>query len=114
MAKEFQFEEYRKRDSRYKEELAETRERLDEVSDELFALALNVAIAGPWARYNESSPDGNLLRFTPQTLFECPDPAVKAIMHSWEQVNAALEEIDSRLPDRRDRENDRGSADSSR
>lgn len=84
------FEPYRERREKYEELREEYVASLEETSRDLYDKAINLAMNGAWASWDEEQPIGTRLEFTPEMLFDCPDTRVRRIMALWETIMNVL------------------------
>ncbi len=82
----FSFDDYRKKFQHYDEVENGVEERMAEIGLEVFGLALNVAMAGPWKTWNEGVAEGTTMKFDPDMLFGTGDDNVEKLMRIWKLI----------------------------
>ena len=97
-------EERRKWFVAYERSVAEAEELIEEMTDDLFTAAVNIAMNGPWREWNESVPEGTEVELNSEMLKDSGDDRVVAIidlMYQAERISFRFpkaEEADSSTP----------------
>ena len=84
---------HRQRSERYAKALRETRGAIEELREELFSKAVDLATAGPWSEWSDAQPVGAVATFSWQGLAHTGDPNLTALARADAALASLQEEL---------------------
>jgi len=85
---------YLQRAHRRRAAVSEAQTTLEQSIRSLTAAAINIAISDSWHRWDQDTPEGTVVDFSPEVLATCTDPSVQAIASVLDALHEAAGAIE--------------------
>ena len=81
------------RSNLYVNQLKETKEHLEEIAEQLFEDAINIASKGKWQQWFANAKEGDVKHFSEDMLWTTDDKNIHAVLNMRETVLETLKKI---------------------
>ncbi|HON77334.1 MAG TPA: hypothetical protein PK544_02490 [Spirochaetota bacterium] len=90
MGKIYDLGKMRERSAEYNILIEDTREALKEMGDELFDMAVNIALEMVWKEWSDEQAAGTEIVFTENMLLECGDNNVSTLVNLIDAIEQTI------------------------